>query len=75
MNEHFKSILKCAEPELINSWSDLDVQQMLPLYTSENTIQEIRYTTIKLKNNRSPGEDPIAGEMLKAMKDADVEKS
>ena len=59
---------------MLNLWTDLDEQRILPINTSEITIEEVKCTINKLKNNRSPGEDLITGEMLKAVGDIGVGK-
>ena len=64
--EHFQSVLNCAEPEVTNTWSNMN-KQGLPINTSEITAAEVKQCIDKLKNHRSPGEDLITGEMLKTL--------
>lgn len=71
--EHFQSVLNCPEPELLNSWIDAN-EQPLTISTSEITPAEVKDAIGKLKNHRSPGEDLITGEMLKAMGEVGLEK-
>ena len=73
--EHFQSVLNGPEPEVLNVWPDTDVARTaLNITTSELTPAEVRDAIATLKNNRSPGEDMISGEMLKAIGEIGVEK-
>ena len=71
--EHFQNVLNCAEPEMLNSWIDM-TGQTLSINTSEITAVEVRGAIDRLKNHRSPGEDLITGEMLKAIGDVGLSK-
>ena len=42
-------------------------EQTLTINTSEITVAEVKGVIDELKNHHSPGEDLIAGEMLKAI--------
>ena len=72
--EHFQSVLNCPEPDVVNTWSDVAQGQPLTINTAQITIDEVRNAVKKLKNHRSPGEDLISGEMLKALGEIGLEK-
>ena len=63
-----------TEPEVRNTWSDVD-EQVLAISTSEITAAEVKQDLGQLKNNRSPGEDLITGEMLKILGEVELENN
>ena len=67
-------MLNCPEPDVVNTWSDVAQGQPLTINTAQITIDEVRNAVKKLKNHRSPGEDLISGEMLKALGEIGLEK-
>ena len=64
--EHFQSVLNCAEPLILNEWND-ETRNECIINTAPFTVEEVERVLQNLKNNKSPGEDLITGEMCKAM--------
>ena len=64
--EQFLNVLNCLGPEVRNT--RIEVNEQLPMIsTSEIIVPEFRQAINQLKNHRSPDEDLITGEMLKAL--------
>ena len=59
-------MLNCEEPLTLNGWNDA-TQNELIIDTTAFTIEEVKRVVGNLKNNKSPGEDLITGEMRRAM--------
>ena len=61
--EHFQTVLNCEEPLITNDWNGV-TQNECVINTEPITWQEVESVIKNLKNNKSPGEDIIASEML-----------
>ena len=64
--EHFKGVLNSDDPMITVDFQDEPLHQ-LEIDIGPVTIDELKRVILKLKNNKSPGEDRIAPEMCKAL--------
>ena len=64
--EHFKDILNSDDPLITEDIQD-DPLHQLEIDVGPVTIDELNRMILKLKNNKSPGEDRISAEMCKAL--------
>ena len=66
--EHFQSVLNGRQANESHTFEEY-VGEDLPVDIGNITLAEVSNVTKKLKNNKSPGDDLITGEMLKATTD------
>ena len=59
-------MLNCEEPQILNEWNE-GPQNVCVIDTEAFSREEVNRVIQKLKNNKSPGEDMITGEMCRAM--------